>query len=90
MTSSSLMEQPLVRPKRPKPGYEPIYVSDTESWTSGRFIDHFLANNRFATSPANRELVRVVMRTYPGPRPIIAADISVYLLHHFNRQPAGS
>ena len=79
------MQTEITRPKRPKPGYEPIFVSPTESWTSGRFIDHFLATNRFAVSPANRELVRVVMRSYPGPRPIVAADISVYLLEHFHR-----
>lgn len=72
--------------KRPKPGYEPIYVSDNECWTSGRFIDHFLLTHRYAVSPANRELVRVVMRSYPGPRPIVASDISVYLLRHFSRQ----
>jgi hypothetical protein len=81
------MEPPLCRPKRPKPGYEPIFVTPTESWTSGRFIDHFLISNHFAVSPANRELVRVVMRSYPGPRPIMAPDIAVYLLRHFNRPP---
>ena len=79
------MEQTINRPKRPKPGYEPIYVSATESWTSGRFIDHFLVTHRYAVSPANRELVRVVMRSYPGPRPIVASDMSTYLLRHFNR-----
>jgi hypothetical protein len=26
------------------------------------------------------------MRSYPGPRPIVAADMSVYLLQHFQRQ----
>ena len=80
-----VMETNLTRPKRPKPGYEPIYISAHESWTSGRFIDHFLAANRFAVSPANRELVRVVMRSYPGPRPIMAHEMSVFLLRHFNR-----
>ena len=80
------MEHTINRPKRPKPGYEPIYVSPTESWTSGRFIDHFLLTHRYAVSPANRELVRVVMRSYPGPRPIMAEDISTYLLRHFSRQ----
>lgn len=79
------MQTSVLRQKRPKPGYEPIYVSPTESWTSGRFIDHFLATNRFAVSPANRELVRVVMRSYPGPRPIVAAEMSLYLLRHFHR-----
>jgi len=79
------MQTTVTRPKRPKPGYEPIYVSPTESWTSGRFIDHFLNTNRFAVSPANRELVRVVMRSYSGPRPIMAADMSLYLLRHFQR-----
>lgn len=77
------MDPTLTKPKRIKPGYEPIHVSTTESWTSGRFIDHFLSANRFAVSPANRELVRVVMRAYPGPRPIMAADMSMYLLQHF-------
>lgn len=79
------MQTEATRPKRPKPGYEPILVSPNESWTSSRFIDHFLATNRFAVSPANRELVRVVMRSYPGPRPIVADDISLYLLRHFRR-----
>lgn len=78
------METTFIKRKRVKPGYEPIYVSANESWTSGRFIDHFLAVNRFAVSPANRELVRVVMRAYPGPRPIVASDMSVFLLRHFN------
>ncbi|HZQ59909.1 MAG TPA: hypothetical protein VFC24_01090 [Casimicrobiaceae bacterium] len=79
------MQSQLTRPKRPKPGYEPVFVSPTESWTSSRFIDHFLATHRFAVSPANRELVRVVMRSYPGPRPIMAEDIALYLLRHFHR-----
>ena len=83
-----LMQTQVTRPKRPKPGYEPIQISPDESWTSGRFIDHFLSTNRFAVSPANRELVRVVMRTYRGPRPIVAAEMSVYLLQHFSRQTA--
>lgn len=81
------METELSKRKRIKPGYEPIFVSADESWTSGRFIDHFLAANRFVVSPANRELVRVVMRSYPGPRPIVAADISLYLLRHFTAEP---
>ena len=80
------MEPPATRAKRPKPGYEPIQISPSESWTSGRFIDHFLASHRYAVTPANRELVRVVMRSYPGPRPIMATDISTYLLRHFSRQ----
>ena len=84
------MEPTVSRPKRPKPGYEPIFITPTESWTSGRYIDHFLATNRFAVSPANRELVRVVMRTYPGPRPIVASDMSLYLLKHFSRPTAPS
>ena len=79
------MEHCASKRKRPKPGYEPIYVSASECWTSSRFIDHFLTANHFAVSPANRELVRVVMRAYPGPRPIDAAAMSVYLLRHFNR-----
>lgn len=86
MQAPQQMETEVTRPKRPKPGYEPIEISPGESWTSGRFIDHFLSTNRFAVSPANRELVRVVMRTYPGARPIVAADISAYLLRHFSRQ----
>ncbi len=75
----------IAKQRRRKPGYEPVLVSDTESWTSGRFIDHFLVSNRFAVTPANRELVRVVMRAYPGPRPILAPDLTVYLLRHFTR-----
>ena len=71
--------------RRRKPGYEPVFVSDTEAWTSGRFIDHFLVSNRYAVTPANRELVRVVMRAYPGPRPIVAGDLTLYLLRHFAR-----
>ncbi len=79
------MEQTASNQRRRKPGYEPVFVTDTESWTSGRFIDHFLVSNRYAVTPANRELVRVVMRSYPGPRPIRAADLTVYLLKHFTR-----
>ncbi len=81
------MEMTAVKPKRPKPGYEPVFVSPTESWTSGRFIDHFLLAHRYAVTPANRELVRVVMRSYPGTRPIVARDLTAYLLRHFSREP---
>ncbi len=77
--------QTVEKQRRRKPGYEPVYVTDTESWTSGRFIDHFLFSNRYAVTPANRELVRVVMRAYPGPRPIRAGDLTVYLLRHFTK-----
>ena len=77
--------QTIIKARRRKPGYEPVFVSDHESWTSGRFIDHFLVSNRLAVTPANRELVRVVMRAYPGPRPIRAPDMTVYLLRHFTR-----
>lgn len=80
------MQASIARPKRPKPGYEPVQISPGEFWTSGRFIDHFLLSHRYAVTPANRELVRVVMRSYPGPRPIVAADVSLYLLRHFQRQ----
>ncbi len=80
------MQASVTRPKRPKPGYEPIHISPDESWTSGRFIDHFLLTHRYAVTPANRELVRVVMRSYPGPRPIMAPDMSLYLVQHFQRQ----
>src|SRR4029079_16661801 len=34
--------EPTITTKRRKPGYEPIFISTNESWTSGRFIDHFL------------------------------------------------
>src|SRR5690349_19267608 len=71
--------EPSITTKRRKPGYEPIFISASESWTSGRFIDHFLIANSYAVSPANRELVRVAMRNYPGPRPIMASDMALYL-----------
>lgn len=80
------MEMTAVRTKRPKPGYEPVLVSPTESWTSGRYIDQFLLSYRYAGTPANRELVRVVMRSYPGTRPIVARDLTAYLLQHFSRE----
>lgn len=80
------METLIKQQRRRKPGYEPVFVSENESWTSGRFIDHFLVSHRFAVTPANRELVRVVMRAYPGPRPILAEDLTVYLLRHFSRE----
>lgn len=79
------METIATKQRRRKPGYEPVFVTESESWTSGRFIDQFLVSNRFAVTPANRELVRVVMRAYPGPRPIRADDLTVYLLRHFTR-----
>jgi hypothetical protein len=82
------MESPATPHKRRKPGYEPIFISPTESWTSGRFIDHFLAANHYAVTPSNRELVRVVMRRYPGPRPIQAADMLRYLSLHFQASKA--
>ncbi|MEP7209005.1 MAG: hypothetical protein ABI920_18885 [Casimicrobiaceae bacterium] len=79
------MHDSNTRVKRPKPGYEPILVGPGETWTSGRFIDRFLATCRYAVTPANRELVRVALRRYPGPRPIVAHDLTRYLLDHFQR-----
>ncbi|MEO5700336.1 MAG: hypothetical protein ABIS17_04430 [Casimicrobiaceae bacterium] len=79
------MYDSITQVKRPKPGYEPILVGSGETWTSGRFIDQFLATYRYAVTPANRELVRVALRRYPGPRPIVANDLTHFLLDHFQR-----
>ena len=69
----------MEKPKKRKPGYEPIVVSEDETWTTTEFIDFYLHSRGYAVTAANRELVRVMVRHYPGPRPIRAEDLTTFL-----------
>ena len=62
-----------------KPGYEPIEVSEVETWTTTQFIDFYLHAQGYAVGASNRELVRVMIRQYDGPRPIKASELMEFL-----------
>lgn len=62
-----------------KRGYERIVISGGATCSTGEFIDRFLQSKGFALTPSNRELVRVMIRKYPGRRPIGAPELAEYL-----------
>ena len=59
--------------RRCKPGYERVIVSEQETWSSTAFLDYYLRTRKYAVTPSNRALLRVVFRRYRGPRPIKVA-----------------
>jgi hypothetical protein len=66
---------PVESSRRCKPGYERVIVSAQETWSSTAFLDYYLRTRKYAVTPSNRALLRVVFRGYRGPRPITVDDL---------------
>jgi len=67
--------EPVESSRRCKPGYERVIVSAQETWSSTAFLDYYLRTRKYAVTPSNRALLRVVFRSYRGPRPIKVDDL---------------
>ncbi|MDU5688785.1 MAG: hypothetical protein E6009_02615 [Citrobacter freundii] len=56
-----------------------IYVSTTEEWEIGYFVDKYLKDNGAATSSANRDFVMEKISSYAGRKPILRTDLISFL-----------
>ncbi|WP_148042026.1 hypothetical protein [Dickeya undicola] len=56
-----------------------IYVSTTEEWEVGYFVDHYLEKHGSSKNETNRDLVMKGISTYPGKKPILREDLTKFL-----------
>jgi hypothetical protein len=56
-----------------------IYVSWSEKWDLGRYVDHYLRERDLAPSDAMRATIRARIAGYPWPAPWKKADMDRWL-----------
>jgi len=56
-----------------------IYVSTTEEWEIGYFVDHYLKSHKSSTTESNRDFVMEKIAAYPGRKPIKRTDLTAFL-----------
>ena len=56
-----------------------IYVSMTEYYEVGYFIDHYLKNHNYLVSNENRNKVTAALEKYPGKAPFKRDELNQYL-----------
>lgn len=56
-----------------------IYVSTSEEWEVGYFVDHYLKSNNCATGQKERDLIMENIAAYPGRKPILRTELTAFL-----------
>ena len=56
-----------------------IYVSTTEEWEVGYFVDKYLKDHNSTTSDKNRDVIMQNIAAYPGKKPILRTELTKFL-----------
>lgn len=57
----------------------PIYVSWTEQWDLGRYVDHYLESRKYLVNAVARATVKAHIAKYPSTATLKKSDLDFYL-----------
>lgn len=56
-----------------------IFVSTSEEWEVGYFVDHYLKSHNCDTNSGERNVVMENIAAYPGRKPILRTELTKFL-----------
>jgi len=64
-----------------------IYVSTTEEWEIGYFVDKYLESHKCAKDMVNRDIVMQNIAAYQGRKPILRTELTKFLNNRLKLTP---